>query len=213
MVDWAEQKLTEILRRAGKDTIRMMWILEDDAVMDQVLRQRELQPGNADVLMVCPLDEPIRLNHPPDGWTVRACRGLDEVEKRAEAQHAAFGSSTPMDKYVKRFQRFMQSDVYNPEWDLVAAREDGKIGTFCITWPDPLNRVVLFEPVGTQPDFQRQGLGKAVMLEALRSFRANGMRQAIVTTPADNVPAIKLYESAGFRIDHRLMVYQKSIKN
>jgi len=213
MVNWAEQRMTGILRSLGKDTIRVMWIFEDDTVMDEILRQRGFQPYAADVHMVRSLDEPIQVSGTPDGWTVRACGGLEEVEARAAAQHGAFGSSAPMDQYVGRFRHFMQSGVYNPEWDMVTAREDGKIGAFCITWPDPLNRVGLFEPVGTHPDFQRKGLGKAVMLESLRSLRENGMRQAIVSTAEDNEPGIKLYEAAGFRIVNRLMAYKKNIAN
>jgi ribosomal protein S18 acetylase RimI-like enzyme len=71
----------------------------------------------------------------------------------------------------------------------------------------------LFEPVGTHPDFQRQGLGKAVLREALRCLRENGMHSAIVSTAADNEPAIKLYEAAGFRVANSLVIYQKSILN
>jgi ribosomal protein S18 acetylase RimI-like enzyme len=83
------------------------------------------------------------------------------------------------------------------------------VGAFCIAWPDAVNQVGLFEPVGTHPDFQRQGLGKAVMLETLRRLQRAGMRQAIVSTGADNTPAIHLYASAGFRIVNRLMTYKK----
>jgi ribosomal protein S18 acetylase RimI-like enzyme len=213
MVSWAEQRMTGILRSLGKDTIRMMWIFEDDTVMDAILRQRGFQRHNEYVHLVRSLDEPIQVSAPPQGWKVRTCRGLEEVETRAAAQHGAFGSSAPMEQYVGRFKRFMQSGVYNSEWEFVAANEAGKIGAFCITWPDPLNRVGLFEPVGTHPDFQRQGLGKALLLEALRRLRENGMRQAIVSTEEDNQPGIKLYESAGFRIVNRLMTYQKKFAN
>jgi mycothiol synthase len=213
MLDWAEQKMTSILRSLGKDKIRVMWIFEDDAVMGETLRKRGFQVHAADVHMVCSLDEPIQPSSMADGWKVRACCGLAEVEARAAAQYGAFGSSAPLEKYLGRFRRFMQSGVYNPEWDIVTVREDGKIGAFCITWPDPLNRVGLFEPVGAHPDFQRQGLGKMIMREALYRLRENGMRRAIVSTAEDNAPAIKLYEAAGFRIVNRLMTYQKNIVN
>lgn len=213
MVNWAEQRMTSILRERGKDTLRVMWISEDDAVMGEALRESGFQPKIQDVHLACRLDEPIPASSLPQGWTVRACRGLEEVENRAAAQHGAFDSSAPMEQYVGRFRRFMQSRVYNPEWDMVAVKEDGKIGAFCITWPDPLNRVGLFEPVGTHPDFQRKGLGRGVMLEGLRNLREDGMRQAIVTTEANNEPAIRLYESVGFRIVNRFMTYQKVFAN
>jgi ribosomal protein S18 acetylase RimI-like enzyme len=65
--------------------------------------------------------------------------------------------------------------------------------------------------VGTHPDFQRKGLGKAVMLDALERLQRLGMRQAIVATGEDNQPAIKLYESVGFCITSRLLYYKLKI--
>jgi ribosomal protein S18 acetylase RimI-like enzyme len=129
---------------------------------------------------------------------VRSSRGLAEVEARARAQYGAFSSSLPFDQYVERFARLMQSPVYSLENDVVAAAQDGRIAAFCITWIDEVNRVGLFEPVGTHPDFQRKGLGRAVMLEALRRLRDAGMEKAIVCTSEHNLAAIKLYENIGF---------------
>ena len=59
----------------------------------------------------------------------------------------------------------MRSPVYCHNLDIVAIAPDGQIGAFCIVWMDPVNKVGLFEPVGTHPDYQRKGLGKAVMVE------------------------------------------------
>ena len=211
VLDWAEQRLTGILRGLNQSTLRVMWIFEDDKLKSETLQRRGFEIAHADVYMVCALDEPPASIYQRDGWMVRNCRGVEEVEARAMAQYGAFGSKAPIDQYVARFQGFMQSGVYQPQWDIVTVGQDGKIGAFCIVWPDPVNRVGLFEPVGTHPDFQRQGLGKAVMLEALQRLHKAGMRQAIVGTAVDNIPAIKLYESAGFRVVNRLMTYKKQL--
>ena len=105
----------------------------------------------------------------------------------------------------------MQSRVYDPELDVVAVATDGQIGSFCIVWPDPLNKVGLFEPVGTHPDHKRRGLGKAAMSEALRRLRDLGMTGACVCTSAENTPAIKLYEAVGFRTVDILLTYIKDL--
>ena len=89
--------------------------------------------------------------------------------------------------------------------------EDGPIGAFCIVWIDQVNKVGLFEPVGTHPDFQRKGLGRAVMLEGLRRLQQGGMKQAIVSTYEDNQAAIRLYESTGFRLVTQLGTYEKDV--
>jgi ribosomal protein S18 acetylase RimI-like enzyme len=90
-------------------------------------------------------------------------------------------------------------------------RADGQIGAFCIVWPDPLNKVGLFEPVGTHPDFKRRGLGKAVMSEALHRLQERGMVEACVCTNANNTPAVKLYESVGFRTVDIHLTYKKDL--
>ena len=105
----------------------------------------------------------------------------------------------------------MLSPAYNPGLDIVATSPDGRIGAFCIAWPDPVNQVGLFEPVGSHPDFQRKGLGKAVMLEGLRRLLQMGMRAAIVSAEEDNTAAINLYETVGFQVVDRLGTYEKDV--
>jgi ribosomal protein S18 acetylase RimI-like enzyme len=95
---------------------------------------------------------------------------------------------------------------------VVAAAPNGDIAAFSIVWLDAINRVGSFEPVGTHPDYQRKGLGRAVMLEALRRLEARGMQQAIVCTGNDNLPAIRLYESVGFRTVNKLGQYKKRVE-
>ena len=74
-----------------------------------------------------------------------------------------------------------------------------------------ISKTGLFEPVGTHLDFQRRGLGKVVMTEALYRLQARGMQRAIVSTKADNIAGIKLYEAVGFRIANRLGTYEKKL--
>ena len=105
----------------------------------------------------------------------------------------------------------MRSPVYDRQCDIVAAAPDGRIGSFCIVWMDHLNQVGHFEPVGTHPDFQKRGLGTAVMLEGLRRMQQRGMPSATVATFEDNSAAIHLYKSLGFRPAGRLGTYEKDV--
>jgi ribosomal protein S18 acetylase RimI-like enzyme len=71
--------------------------------------------------------------------------------------------------------------------------------------------VGLFEPVGTHPDFQRHGLGKAVMAEGLHRMQAAGMRRAVVGFDPTNVAARALYTSLGFRASCYFALYRKAL--
>jgi mycothiol synthase len=209
---WAEEHITAIIRSTGKDTIRENYIADQDDIVIIRLQARGFQRTQADnVSMSQSLDYPLPQPGLPEGYTVRGSKGETEVVARATAQYSAFTNIIPFDRYVERFRCFMQSPVYDPELDVVAVAPDGRIGSFCIVWPDPVTGTGLFEPVGTHPDFQRRGLGKAVMSEALRRLKERGMERAIVSTHADNTPGIKLYEAVGFHITCRLGTYEKKL--
>ncbi len=104
-----------------------------------------------------------------------------------------------------------QSPVYDCEHDIIVVAPDGRVAAFCVFWLDPVNKVGLFEPVGTHPDFQRKGMGRALMLESLRRVKAQGMETAIVCADHDNAAAQRLYESVGFRMVNRLRLYAKNV--
>lgn len=52
--------------------------------------------------------------------------------------------------------------------------------------------------IAVLPPWQRQGLGRPMMLAALEAARAAGYRQVALTVHPQN-PAIRLYEACGFR--------------
>lgn len=199
MYTWAEEALIPIVRANGQKQIGVFWVIPEDSFHTHWLEARGYRVTNEDAALACSLAEPIPDFRVPEGFQIRTCKGLEEVEARARAQYGAFGNTAPFEQYVERFTHFMQSAGYTSATDVVAAAPDGSIAAFCITWIDLLNRVGLFEPVGTHPDFQHQGLGKAVMLEALRRLLRQGMQQAIVCTAHHNTPALHLYASVGFQ--------------
>jgi predicted N-acetyltransferase YhbS len=60
-------------------------------------------------------------------------------------------------------------------------------------WYDALNRLAYVEPVATDPDFRRLGLGRAAVLEGIRRCGAMGATVAYVGSDLD------FYRALGFR--------------
>jgi ribosomal protein S18 acetylase RimI-like enzyme len=209
---WAEERLRHTVQSLGGEEIRKMWVNENDALRIRWLEMRGFTRTDEFMwAMLRSLDEPLPETRLPQGYHVRSVDGEGEVCARSAASHGAFGSSLAFEEYLPRMLRFMRSPVYRGDQDLVTVAPDGRFASFCIVWPDPVTKVGLFEPVGTHPDFQRKGLGKAVVVEGLRRLKARGMKQAIVCAEHDNPAARKLYESAGFRAIHKLHTFKKSI--
>ena len=84
--------------------------------------------------------------------------------------------------------------------DLAVETGDTTRAAFTTIWFDDVNKVGLFEPVGTEPAFLRLGLARAVMTDGLRRMREAGMHTALVEHDIANEPAAALYASLGFTV-------------
>jgi ribosomal protein S18 acetylase RimI-like enzyme len=137
-----------------------------------------------------------------DGYTIRPVRGT-EGPGRAAAARRAFSSTMEPDEHTARYLRFMESHAYESERDLVVIAADGRIAAFAIFWPDTECSLAQFEPVGTDPDFQRRGLARALIAAALERLATMGIRRARVQTNGTNAGAIACYRACGFDVvDH-----------
>jgi hypothetical protein len=74
-------------------------------------------------------------------------------------------------------------------------------------WIDPVNRIGDFGPVGALAAYRRQGLTRAALLEGLRLMKARGMNRVCISTGGSNTPAMRLYQSVGFKIMNRRLGY------
>jgi ribosomal protein S18 acetylase RimI-like enzyme len=214
MYVWAEERTRATLQKNGESEIRTMWVSGDDKILGTHLESRGFTRSSVHmVYLERSLHDPLEVVPLPPGWRIRPVADEHEAQNRAEASYASFGSRMPFEAYVQRYLRFMRSPAYACALDLVALAPDGCIAAFCICWFDLENQVGLFEPVGTHPDFQRRGLGKAVLRAGLEQMKAQGMKSAIVVAESNHPAAQALYFSAGFVQAIRLDTYTKKIRS
>ena len=89
---------------------------------------------------------------------------------------------------------------YRADLGLVVETAAGTHASCLIGWVDELNEIGLIEPVGTREAHRRQGLARALNLEALGRLRDAGMRYAQIGTTSFNDRAEAIYRSCGFEI-------------
>ena len=154
-------------------------------------------------LFIRDLKAPIPEPDLAQGWSLRSLRGEVEADNRRAASHAAFESTMEPDAHLQRYLRFMRSPVYDAERDLVAVSPDGRIASFMVWWPDP-SGIAQIEPMGTDPAFHRQGIGRALMAFALNRMRRAGIDQVRVITDLYREDAIAFYRATGFEDVARL---------
>jgi ribosomal protein S18 acetylase RimI-like enzyme len=211
IVAWAAAYAETAVRRAGGRNLQTVWVAEADLQLIEILEGLGFQRAEGSLFQ---LERPLgSLLAPevPTGYEIRTVAGEYEAEERARASHEAFESPRPFDDYLQNYTEFMRSPAYEVALDLVAVSQSGEIASFCIAWPDPASGMGLLEPVGTRPAYQKLGLGRATILEALRRLRALGMESAMVCVEDENRAAQRLYASLGFTPASELRTYARDV--
>lgn len=133
-----------------------------------------------------------------EGYTVRALGDVEEHPARSWVSWRAFHPNEPDEKYEgwEWYRNVQRAPLYRRDLDLVAVAPNGEHAAFCTIWFDDVTRTAAFEPVGTHPDYQRKGLGKAVMTEGLSRIKQIGATLATVNSYSESAGA--LYASMGF---------------
>jgi GNAT superfamily N-acetyltransferase len=208
-VAWAETRAREL----GLKQLAPFWAMEYDTVLARLYQAHgfvAIPCDPAPPLFERSLDD-LPTNALPEGFTVQGVHGLDDGRLRARVLYGSHRLNDDWEHYAAVYAQFMGSAVYDGERDLFVRAPDGRGASACTIWFDPVNAVGLFEPVGTHPDFQGQGLGKAVMAEGLRRMKGAGMRRTILGFDPNNKAALALYISMGFRASCYFATYRKEV--
>ncbi|MBN1147816.1 MAG: GNAT family N-acetyltransferase [Anaerolineales bacterium] len=213
-LDWAEAHIGQLRERQAErwSGNLVSGARQDDAKRIAFLERRGFRYRGefAEVNMLRSLDEPISESVLPPACQIRALAETGETSDRAGAQRDVWQPWTVGNVSDEDYIRFMRLPGYHRDLDLVAVAEDGVIAAYVNCWLDPLNRIGDFGPVGARPAYRRQGLTRAVLLEGLRRLKARGMQRVCVSTGVSNTPALRLYESIGFKIVNKYLDYVKT---
>ncbi|MFM8844166.1 MAG: mycothiol synthase [Actinomycetota bacterium] len=150
--------------------------------------------------------------------------GIDNQEwvalnNRAFADHPEQGNWSQRDLEIRTKESW-----FDPQGFLIA-EEDQKMTGFCWTKihgghthkhshneaehdHDPIGEIYI---MGVDPSRSGKGIGKAVTVAGLRYMRYQGIFSAMLYVDADNVAAIKLYQSLGFTEWGRDVLYRKTL--
>ena len=130
----------------------------------------------------------------PKGYVIRPLQGKDELQ----AYQALFGFST-VDKQFE--QVLLASDEY---CHLVVVNPKGKLVSYCEfsicrqEWTQSGQRIGWIDYIGTAPQQQQRGLGRAILLASLKQMQTWGADTVMLVTINVNKPAVALYNSTGF---------------
>jgi mycothiol synthase len=198
MLDVAEQKLFKTDKTGKKDLLA--WVNESDTKTKALFAERGYVRSRfkAEHMRSRSFTQPVLEPAPPAGYTVRALGDESELPARSWLSWKAFHPDEPDEKYQgwEWYKNVQRIPLYRRDLDIVAVAPDDELAAFCTVWFDDVTRTAVFEPVGTHPDHQKRGLGKAVMSEGLRRAEKLGATLATVSSYSEGAHA--LYHSMGF---------------
>jgi len=96
-------------------------------------------------------------------------------------------------------RKLMQSAPnFRKDLNVVVVDPDGNYVSYCGMWYDGVNKIAYVEPVVTDPDYRKLGLGKAVVLEGIRRCKDLGATKAYVSSKN------QFYFRIGFEIAYKM---------
>ena len=198
MLQVAEQKLPKTNEVERKELLA--WVNADDDSTKQLFTERGYVRSKflAEHMRRRCFSKPIPDSVPQSGYTIRALGDEAELPARSWLSWKVFHPDEPDEKYQgwEWYRNVQRVPIYRHDLDIVAVAPDGELAAFCTVWFDDVTRTAVFEPVGTHPNHQKRGLGKAVMSEGLR--RAQKLGATLATVSSYSTGAHALYESMGF---------------
>ena len=203
MLEYAEQNLVN-----PSSNQVFIYAYEDDVMLRSTLETRGYQGDET----VEDWDSEFRIvDMPeitlPDSFEFRSMAQDNDIENRREVFGRAFNHPDPQDwPSAFSYQELQRAPDYQKDLDLYILAPNGKHVAFCLVWYDARNRLASLEPVGTHPDYQRLGLGRAVVLEGIRRVATLGAERVQVGSGQ------RFYQALGFRRIHRSFRWTKQLE-
>ncbi len=193
LVDYAESSLYEVPDKGLK---RLNLIINDfDHRMAQTAERKGYVKTESPLWESCywirhPLPE-IRL---PAGFALMSLEQQCDVQKVHRVMWRGFGhSGEPPAEGIAWRERKMSAPNFRHHLTMVTLAPNGDYASFCGMWYDTTNKFCYVEPVATDPDYRRMGLGAAVVLSSIGRASELGAEVAYVGSGQP------FYEALGFK--------------
>jgi ribosomal protein S18 acetylase RimI-like enzyme len=132
----------------------------------------------------------------PDAYTVTTLAERPDIDRGAVARciARAFESSRDLEPIVRNIEK---NPMFRPELSSLVIADDGTVAAYCRGTVDPDNGVCGIDPVCTDPDHHRRGLGKAVVRQLMANQHDLGGRLVYIGSAPPPAPGTFLYQALG----------------
>jgi predicted N-acetyltransferase YhbS len=117
----------------------------------------------------------------PAGFKIQSLADEDDLSKLARLIYRGFNHpGEPPADAVQGTALMQSAPNYRKDLNIVAVAQAGTYTAYGGIWQDHKNKIAYIEPVCTDPDYRRVGLGRAVVFEGIRRCGVEGANIAMV---------------------------------
>ena len=181
MLEYAEKNLS-VRGENGQSKIAV-WINDFDTEFESIAQARGYRrvieaKESWSIFEIRNLHPGIKL---PAGFRLQSLADENDLKKLDRLIYRGFNHpGEPPDDGVLGKQKMQSAPGYRKDLNIVAVSANGTYCSYCGMWLELTNRIAYVEPVCTDPDFRRRGLGAAAVLEGIRRCGLEGARIAMV---------------------------------
>jgi predicted N-acetyltransferase YhbS len=194
MLMYTEQHLTGI----GDDGARylMAFVNDFDSTFEEVVKSRgyRLEPWHHRPMSRFEIPSPFPPIGLPEGFHVKSLAEDNDLRKIHRALHRGFNHpGEPPEDGLEDRGKMQEAPHFRKDLTIVVEAPSGDFVSYAGMWYDADNRFGYVEPVATDPDYRRMGLGKAAVLESIRRCGEQGATVAYVGSD------LPFYQAIGFK--------------
>ena len=197
MREYAEEHLA--IKSDGKRTINI-YAYEFDTNQEKMLEGAGYT-RNADKdtsLGVMQIPNPFPEIVLPDGFLFKTLVDENNLRKIHRVLYRGFNHlGEPPEEEIESRGLIQTYPNFRRDLTILCEAPSGDYASYCGMWIDEPNRYCYVEPVATDPDYRRRGLGTATVMEGVRKSALLGAREAYVWSDRS------FYESMGFELSIR----------
>lgn len=127
------------------------------------------------------------------------------AQAAAAMQHCFEGYIVPMRTTPESWERRFRAEHLDPWASRIYEREGSPAAVLFVTRRGWTSRI---GGMAVAKDARRTGLGRRVLRDAIEGARERGDRSLLLEVIEQNIPAVRLYKSEGFRMARRLVGYR-----
>ncbi|MDI7278158.1 MAG: GNAT family N-acetyltransferase, partial [Anaerolineae bacterium] len=159
------------------------YVNDFDADFEAVVAARgyELDPSSDRPLSQFVIPNPFPPIHLPEGFRLQSLADENDLRRIDRVLHRGFNHpGEPPPEGLEGRKRMQSGPHFRKDLTIVVRAPNGDYASYCGLWYDEANRFGYVEPVATDPDYRRRGLGRAAVLEGIRRCGELGATVAYV---------------------------------